>query len=141
MCIPSLAAYEPYITSGGYKAVPNVEVNWNYIEQLSADTSKKIITKSKKKTVKKHNPSSPYIVTKTIIINSSTIKKESKQINYYKILVKYQVTGNYLRYMNFKESFAQMDKTVNFEKEEIKVMPEKKGFIIADGVLSVIRLP
>ena len=68
-------------------------------------------------------------------------KKESKQINYYKILVKYQLIGNYMRYMNFKESFAQMDKTVYFEKEEIKVMPKKKGFITADGVLSVIRLP
>ena len=67
--------------------------------------------------------------------------KESKQINYYKILVKYQLIGNYMRYMNFKESFAQMDKTVYFEKEEIKVMPKKKGFITADGVLSVIRLP
>ena len=68
-------------------------------------------------------------------------KKESKQINYYKILVKYQLICNYMRYMNFKESFAQMDKTVYFEKEEIKVMPKKKGFITADGVLSVIRLP
>ena len=73
--------------------------------------------------------------------SSNNQKKQSKQIDYYKILVKYQVTGNYLRYMNFKESFAQMDKTVNFEKEEIKVMPKKKGFITADAVLSVIRLP
>ena len=46
-----------------------------------------------------------------------------------------------MRYMNFKESFAQMDKTVYFEKEEIKVMPKKKGFITADAVLSVTRLP
>ena len=72
---------------------------------------------------------------------SNNQKEESKQINYYKILVKYQLIGNYMRYMNFKESFAQMDKTVYFEKEEIKVMPKKKGFITADGVLSVIRLP
>ena len=68
-------------------------------------------------------------------------KNENKQIDYYKILVKYQVTGNYLRYMNFKESIASMDKIVHFEKEEIKVMPKKKGIVIADGVLSVIRLP
>ena len=68
-------------------------------------------------------------------------KNENKQIDYYKILVKYQVTGNYLRYMNFKESIANMDKIVHFEKEEIKVMPKKKGIVIADGVLSVIRLP
>ena len=68
-------------------------------------------------------------------------KNENKQIDYYKILVKYQVTGNYLRYMNFKESIASMDKIVHFEKEEIKVMPKKKGIVVADGVLSVIRLP
>ena len=68
-------------------------------------------------------------------------KNENKQIDYYKILVKYQVTGNYLRYMNFKESIANMDKIVHFEKEEIKVMPKKKGIVVADGVLSVIRLP
>ena len=68
-------------------------------------------------------------------------KNENKQIDYYKILVKYQVTGNYLRYMNFKESIANMDKIVHFEKEEIKVMPKKKGIVVADGVLSVIRIP
>ena len=68
-------------------------------------------------------------------------KNENKQIDYYKILVKYQVTGNYLRYMNFKESIANMDKIVHFEKEEIKVIPKKKGIVVADGVLSVIRLP
>ena len=68
-------------------------------------------------------------------------KNENKQIDYYKILVKYQVTGNYLRYMNFRESIANMDKIVHFEKEEIKVMPKKKGIVVADGVLSVIRLP
>ena len=68
-------------------------------------------------------------------------KNENKQIDYYKILVKYQITGNYLRYMNFKESIANMDKIVLFEKEEIKVIPKKKGIVVADGVLSVIRLP
>ena len=57
-------------------------------------------------------------------------KNENKQIDYYKILVKYQVTGNYLRYMNFKENIANMDKIVHFEKEEIKVMPKKKGIVI-----------
>ena len=73
--------------------------------------------------------------------SSNNDKNENKQIEYYKILVKYQVTGNYLRYMNFKESIANMDKIVHFEKEEIKVMPKKKGIVIADGILSVIRLP
>ena len=68
-------------------------------------------------------------------------QNQNKQIEYYKILVNYQVIGNYLRYMNFKENIADMDKIVNFEKEEIKVMPKKKGIVLADGVLSVIRLP
>ena len=72
---------------------------------------------------------------------NSNQKNENKQIDYYKILVKYQVTGNYLRYMNFRESIANMDKIVHFEKEEIKVIPKKKGIVVADGVLSVIRLP
>ena len=36
ICVPSVSAYESYITSGGYKAMLNVEVNWGYIEQLSA---------------------------------------------------------------------------------------------------------
>ena len=73
--------------------------------------------------------------------SSDNDQNQNKQIEYYKILVKYQVTGNYLRYMNFKESIANMDKIVHFEKEEIKVMPKKKGIVIADGILSVIRLP
>ena len=73
--------------------------------------------------------------------NSDNSKENQKQVEYYKIEVKYQVIGNYLRYMNFKESIAGMNKIVNFEKEEIKVMPKKKGVVIADGILSVIRLP
>ena len=73
--------------------------------------------------------------------NSDNSKENQKQVEYYKIEVKYQVTGNYLRYMNFKESIASMNKIVNFEKEEIKVMPKKTGVVIADGILSVIRLP
>ena len=73
--------------------------------------------------------------------NSDNSKENQKQVEYYKIEVKNQVTGNYLRYMNFKESIASMNKIVNFEKEEIKVMPKKKGVVIADGILSVIRLP
>ena len=73
--------------------------------------------------------------------SSDNDQNQNKQIEYYKILVKYQVTGNYLRYMNFKESIANMDKIVHFEKEEIKVIPQKKGIVSADGILSVIRLP
>ena len=62
-------------------------------------------------------------------------------ISYYKILVKYQVVGNYLFYMKFKKELAEMEKIINFEKEEIKVIPEKKGQISADGIISVARLP
>ena len=61
ICIPSVAAYESYITSGGYRTVLNIEVNWDYIEQLSTDTDKKIINKSKKKTAK-NTPLHPLIL-------------------------------------------------------------------------------
>ena len=97
ICIPSVAAYESYITRGGYKTVPNVEVNWDYIEQLSTDTDKKIITKSKKKTAKKHTPSSPYIVTKIIIIDSSTIKRKLSAIKDYVVVQPNQKFFSYVQ--------------------------------------------
>ena len=106
ICIPSVAAYESYITSSGYKTVESVEVNWNYIEQLSTDTDKKIITKSKKKTAKKHNPPSPYIITKTIIIDSSTIKRKISAIKDYVVVQPNQKKSSYVQPSNSANTTA-----------------------------------
>ena len=129
ICIPSVAAYESYITSGGYKTVPSVEVNWNYIEQLSTDTDKKIITKSKKKTAKKHNPSSPYnIVTKTIIIDSSTIKRKLSAIKDYVVVQPNQKNFSYVQpsdSSNTTTGNAEIKEKSKIKKITKKIMAEK----------------
>ena len=43
--------------------------------------------------------------------------------------------------MKFKKELAEMEKIINFENEEITIIPEKKGQISADGIISVARLP
>lgn len=78
-------------------------------------------------------------------VYANNVKENNNQdkgpISYYKILVKYQVVGNYLFYMKFKKELAEMEKIINFENEEITIIPEKKGQISADGIISVARLP
>ena len=128
ICIPSVAAYESYITSGGYKTVLNIEVNWDYIEQLSTDTDKKIITKSKKKTAKKHNPPSPYIVTKTIIIDSSTIKRKLSTIKDYVIVQPNQKNFSYVQPSNSANTTAgnaEIKEKSKIKKITKKIMAEK----------------
>ena len=129
ICIPSVAAYESYITRGGYKTVPNVEVNWNYIEQLSTDTDKKIITKSKKKTAKKHTPLSPYnIITKTIIIDSSTIKRKLSAIKDYVVVQPNQKNFSYVQpsdSSNTTTGNAEIKEKSKIKKITKKIMAEK----------------
>jgi len=129
ICIPSVAAYESYITSGGYRTVPNVEVNWNYIEQLSTDTDKKIITKSKKKTAKKHTPLSPYnIITKTIIIDSSTIKRKLSAIKDYVVVQPNQKNFSYVQpsdSSNTTTGNAEIKEKSKIKKITKKIMAEK----------------
>ena len=129
ICIPSVAAYEKYITSGGYRSVLNIEVNWDYIEQLSTDTDKKIITKSKKKTAKKHTPSSPYnIITKTIIIDSSTIKRKLSAIKDYVVVQPNQKNFSYVQpsdSSNTTTGNAEIKEKSKIKKITKKVMAEK----------------
>ena len=129
ICIPSVAAYESYITSSGYKTVSSVEVNWNYIEQLSTDTYEKIIIKSKKKTAKKRNPSSPYnIVTKTIIIDSSTIKRKLSAIKDYVVVQPNQKIFSYVQPSNSANTTtgnAEIKEKSKIKKITKKIMAEK----------------
>ena len=82
-----------------------------------------------------------YEIKYTIEGHNRKIIKDVVKCNINKILVKYQIVGNYMFYMEFKKKLANMKKIINFENEEIKTILKKKGEITADGIISLARLP
>ena len=63
-------------------------------------------------------------------------------INYYKIAVDYEITGNFLGYIKFKRAVSKSKKSLNFDKETISVVQnDSTGAIIASGELTIVGLP
>ncbi len=63
-------------------------------------------------------------------------------INYYKIAVDYEITGNFLGYIKFKRAVSKSKKSLNFDKETISVVQnDSTGTIIASGELTIVGLP
>ena len=63
-------------------------------------------------------------------------------INYYKIAVDYEITGNFLGYIKFKRAVSKSKKSLNFDKETISVVQnDSTGAIIAKGELTIVGLP
>lgn len=66
---------------------------------------------------------------------------ENNQFMYYKIPVEYEIRGNFLGYLKFRRALASSQKVVNFDKEEIDVVKDSQGKIIAKGSISIVGLP
>jgi len=83
----------------------------------------------------------PEPVLKPGITNDTPGKENKKNVAYYKIMVDFEITGNFLGYIRFKKSLSRTQKMINFEKEIIEVVPkDKNGTIVAKGKLSVVGL-
>lgn len=67
----------------------------------------------------------------------------SRNVAYYKIQVKFEITGNYGSYTLFRRDLAQLEKIVNIDKETIHVVDSKKknGNVQVIAVFSTYRLP
>ena len=66
---------------------------------------------------------------------------EANQFMYYKIPVAYEIRGNFLGYLKFRRALAGSQKVVNFDQEEIDVVKDTQGKIIAKGTISIVGLP
>ena len=65
----------------------------------------------------------------------------SNQFMYYKIPVVYEIRGSFLGYLKFRRALAGSQKVVNFDQEEIDVVKDTQGKIIAKGTISIVGLP
>ncbi len=66
---------------------------------------------------------------------------ENPQFLYYKIPVEFEIRGNYLGYLKFRRALASSTKVINFDKEEIGVIEDLQGQVIAKGTISIVGLP
>ena len=61
---------------------------------------------------------------------------------YYKIPVDYQISGNFIGYLKFRQSLSKSNKHINFEKEKITIIQNNSsGSILAEGTISIVGLP
>lgn len=61
---------------------------------------------------------------------------------YYKIPVDFQISGNFIGYLKFRQSLSKSNKHINFEKEQISIIQKNSsGAILADGTISIVGLP
>ena len=66
---------------------------------------------------------------------------KKNQIAYYKIPVDYEIKGNFLGYLKFKRALSKAGKTLNFDEEHIKIVPnDSTGAISAVGVLTIVGM-
>ena len=64
------------------------------------------------------------------------------KVLYYKIPVDYQISGNFLGYLKFRQALSKSNKHINFDKEKITVVAKNSsGSIISEGTISIVGLP
>ena len=70
------------------------------------------------------------------------VKKDKKNIAYYKIPVDFEIEGSFLGYIKFKRAISLSKKMLNFDKESIKVIKrgDSTGTIKVNGTLTVVGL-
>ena len=88
-----------------------------------------ILSKGKKKKKKKKKK------------KAKSKKDAIKNIAYYKIPVKFEISGNFLGYIKFKRALSLSNKMLNFESEKIQVgRSDSTGAIKVSGTLTIVGL-
>ena len=88
-----------------------------------------ILSKGKKKKKKKKKK------------KAKSKKDAIKNIAYYKIPVKFEISGNFLGYIKFKRALSLSNKMLNFESEKIQVgRTDSTGAIKVSGTLTIVGL-
>ncbi len=132
--------YEQYSTLFHSRA--EVEGLYQTLSEFAA-INNLVISKIEKKTIKE--------VTKSDAIAKATGKKKKSKskekrtvenIEYYKIPVDFEITGNFLGYIKFKRQLSLSQKMLNFDKESIVVVKQKDttGAIKVNGTLTIVGL-
>ena len=63
------------------------------------------------------------------------------KVAYIKMLVNYEIRGDFLNYIKFRNTIALKEKIVNIEKEQIEEDETQAGHIIATATVSLVKIP
>ena len=69
--------------------------------------------------------------------NEADVKKTD--VEYYRIPVNFQITGNFISYIKFRRALSKSSKVLNFDKEIVSIVKgNQAGIILAKGTMSII---
>lgn len=79
--------------------------------------------------------------------NKTNNQQQKKRVAFYKFKVKFNIMGNYAGYTLFRRDLAKLKKTINIDKETIRVAEigtdskKQYGVVIVAATLSTYRMP
>ncbi len=64
---------------------------------------------------------------------------EKSDVEYYRIPVNFEITGNFISYIRFRRALSRSSKVLNFDKETVSVVSgDQAGIVLAKGTMSII---
>ena len=60
---------------------------------------------------------------------------------YFKLPVDYEISGTFMGYLKFRRALSKSLKVINFDKEEINLLKQPQGQVLAKGTISIVGLP
>jgi len=70
----------------------------------------------------------------------NNLEGEGGNILYYQIPVDYEITGTFIGYLKFRRALSKSLKVINFDKEEINLLKQPQGQVLAKGTISIVGL-
>ena len=73
-------------------------------------------------------------------LEPDNLEGEGGNILYYQIPVEYEITGTFIGYLKFRRALSKSLKVINFDKEEINLLKQPQGQVLAKGTISIVGL-
>tara|TARA_B100001057_G_scaffold425889_1_gene449627 strand:- start:3546 stop:4319 length:774 start_codon:yes stop_codon:yes gene_type:complete len=67
--------------------------------------------------------------------------EEGGNVLYFKLPVDYEIMGTFMGYLKFRRALSKSLKVINFDKEEINLLKQPQGQVLAKGTISIVGLP
>tara|TARA_B110000467_G_scaffold145947_1_gene149845 strand:+ start:792 stop:1436 length:645 start_codon:yes stop_codon:yes gene_type:complete len=90
--------------------------------------------------IDKQKPKPVFLNKKGKVTKKKPKKVSKKNVSYFTIPVKFEIKGNFLGYIRFKQQLSKSNKMLNFEKELIKLEKTGSSGIVVTGELSIVGL-
>ena len=90
--------------------------------------------------INKQKPKPGFLNKKGKVTKKKPKKVSRKNVSYFTIPVKFEIKGNFLGYIRFKQQLSKSNKMLNFEKELIKLEKTGSSGIVVTGELSIVGL-